>query len=203
MWRELSEQAGADEADAEAVLDSDPSTQPRAGTKPKSFRQAFTQILIADLSMSLDNVLAVAGAAREHPFILVFGLLLSSGWRYQGTRPLGLNMAVGGVAGLLKGATGISGPPVILYLLAGPEAARQHRANLILFFACISIISVIPPAIGGLVDLAVVAKLLLVLPAMLVAVPIGTRLFHVIPERLYKRLALGFLVATGTITLLA
>jgi uncharacterized membrane protein YfcA len=136
-------------------------------------------------------------------FVLVFGLLLSSGWRYQGTRPLGLNMAVGGVAGLLKGATGISGPPVILYLLAGPEAARQHRANLILFFACISIISVIPPAIGGLVDLAVVAKLLLVLPAMLVAVPIGTRLFHVIPERLYKRLALGFLVATGTITLLA
>jgi YjbE family integral membrane protein len=77
MWRELSEQAAPDEADAEAVLDSDPATQPRAGTKPKTFRQAFTQILIADLSMSLDNVLAVAGAAREHPFILVFGLLLS------------------------------------------------------------------------------------------------------------------------------
>ena len=35
------------------------------------------QILIADLSMSLDNVLAVAGAAREHPAVLVFGLLLS------------------------------------------------------------------------------------------------------------------------------
>ena len=40
-------------------------------------RQAFIQILIADLSMSLDNVLAVAGAAREHPAVLVFGLLLS------------------------------------------------------------------------------------------------------------------------------
>ncbi len=34
-------------------------------------------MLIADVSMSLDNVLAVAGAAREHPAILVFGLLLS------------------------------------------------------------------------------------------------------------------------------
>ena len=43
----------------------------------KSFRQAFLQVLIADVSMSLDNVLAVAGAAREHPAILVFGLLLS------------------------------------------------------------------------------------------------------------------------------
>ena len=76
MWKELREQAVHDEADAEAVLDGDPTTEPSA--RPvKSFRAAFIQILIADLSMSLDNVLAVAGAAREHPGILVFGLILS------------------------------------------------------------------------------------------------------------------------------
>jgi predicted tellurium resistance membrane protein TerC len=38
---------------------------------------AAVQIVAADVSMSLDNVLAVAGAAREHPYILAFGLLLS------------------------------------------------------------------------------------------------------------------------------
>jgi YjbE family integral membrane protein len=43
----------------------------------KSFFQAATQIVVADVSMSLDNVLAVAGAAREHPFVLVIGLGLS------------------------------------------------------------------------------------------------------------------------------
>ena len=43
----------------------------------KTFGQAAAQIVAADVSMSLDNVLAVAGAAREHPFVLVFGLLLS------------------------------------------------------------------------------------------------------------------------------
>lgn len=43
----------------------------------KSFLQAVTQIVIADISMSLDNVLAVAGAAREHMFALAAGLLLS------------------------------------------------------------------------------------------------------------------------------
>ncbi len=49
-------------------------------TQPaKSFFQACLQILAADLSMSLDNVLAVAGAAHDHPYILVFGLLLSIG----------------------------------------------------------------------------------------------------------------------------
>jgi len=41
------------------------------------------------------------------------------------------------------------------------------------------------------------------LPVMLLSVPIGVRLFHVIPERLYKRLALIFLVATGLVTVLA
>jgi YjbE family integral membrane protein len=45
----------------------------------KSFSQAILQILAADLSMSLDNVLAVAGAAHAHPYILAFGLLLSIG----------------------------------------------------------------------------------------------------------------------------
>lgn len=44
---------------------------------PKSFRQALLQIVAADLSMSFDNILAVAGTAREHPWILVAGLLLS------------------------------------------------------------------------------------------------------------------------------
>jgi YjbE family integral membrane protein len=43
----------------------------------KSFSSAVWGIALADVSMSLDNVLAVAGAAREHPWVLVFGLVLS------------------------------------------------------------------------------------------------------------------------------
>ena len=45
--------------------------------RAKTLRQAMLQIILADVSMSLDNVLAVAGAAREHPYVLVFGLILS------------------------------------------------------------------------------------------------------------------------------
>lgn len=76
LWRELRAQALAEEEQAAAVLDSDPATEPK-GAQPKTFRTALVQILVADLSMSLDNVLAVAGAAREHPAILALGLLLS------------------------------------------------------------------------------------------------------------------------------
>jgi predicted tellurium resistance membrane protein TerC len=43
----------------------------------KSFAGAAWAVAVADVSMSLDNVLAVAGAARDHPGILVIGLLLS------------------------------------------------------------------------------------------------------------------------------
>jgi YjbE family integral membrane protein len=49
-----------------------------SGLKPaKSFASAAWGVALADVSMSLDNVLAVAGAAREHPWVLVFGLILS------------------------------------------------------------------------------------------------------------------------------
>ena len=43
----------------------------------KTVRQAMVQILVADFSMSLDNVLGVAAVAREHPVVLVIGLALS------------------------------------------------------------------------------------------------------------------------------
>jgi YjbE family integral membrane protein len=45
--------------------------------REKTTAQAMTQIVLADLSMSLDNVLAVAGVARDHPYVLAIGLVLS------------------------------------------------------------------------------------------------------------------------------
>lgn len=135
-------------------------------------------------------------------FVLVFGALLMSGWRYHGSRPLPLNVAVGTSAGLLKGATGMSGPPVILYLLSGPEEARQHRANLILFFGLIAVISVLGPALGGLFTWAVLAKCLWILPVQMLCVRIGASLFHIVPIRLYKPFAMAVLVASGSFALL-
>jgi YjbE family integral membrane protein len=67
MWRELQEQR-AHRIDSSAIVKEAPR---------KTFAQAAWQIVLADISMSLDNVLAVAGAARDHPAALVFGLALS------------------------------------------------------------------------------------------------------------------------------
>ena len=73
MWRELREQA----AHANQLAFSHGSGASTTSAPRKTFGQAAAQIVAADVSMSLDNVLAVAGAAREHPYILAFGLLLS------------------------------------------------------------------------------------------------------------------------------
>src|SRR4051812_2358504 len=72
MWRELREQAAHAYQLAFSHGGGSCASAPR-----KTFGQAAAQIVAADVSMSLDNVLAVAGAAREHPYILAFGLLLS------------------------------------------------------------------------------------------------------------------------------
>jgi YjbE family integral membrane protein len=57
--------------------DMEETTTPRA--KEIDFRRAISNIIVADLSMSLDNILAVAGAARDNAFILVSGILFSIG----------------------------------------------------------------------------------------------------------------------------
>jgi YjbE family integral membrane protein len=71
MWRELhhsGESAGSEEVGGDE----------HSGVKSaKTFAAAAWGVAIADVSMSLDNVLAVAGAAKDHPWILVFGLILS------------------------------------------------------------------------------------------------------------------------------
>ena len=79
LYREIQEQrqedAGAEMLEAAEGDDSDGSGSGAA--PPKSLKQAIIQVAIADISMSLDNVLAVAGAADDHMTALVIGLALS------------------------------------------------------------------------------------------------------------------------------
>jgi YjbE family integral membrane protein len=68
LWREIKHETPEEEP-LPGHVDS--------GAPDKNFRQAVTQIIVADVSMSLDNVLAVAGASRDHEWVLIVGLALS------------------------------------------------------------------------------------------------------------------------------
>ncbi len=87
LWREIEERRkekaaarAVVEATIDGAVDAEPEALPGSRTEVpprRNIRQAIVQIVIADLSMSLDNVLAVAGIAREHTWILVTGLVFS------------------------------------------------------------------------------------------------------------------------------
>jgi YjbE family integral membrane protein len=90
LWREI--RAGYQADPAYAALSVGADARPSAGAQ-KTFGQALLQIVVADVSMSLDNVLAVAGAARHHIVVLVIGLTLSVAL---------MGVAANLVAGILK-----------------------------------------------------------------------------------------------------
>lgn len=77
LWREiLADRRHRREAAAVAAA-MEGGIVPNVAVQPKTLRQAVIQIIIADVSMSLDNVLAVAGLAGEHTWVLIVGLTLS------------------------------------------------------------------------------------------------------------------------------
>ena len=80
LWREIRAQRAsqrAAEADAGAAEPGAREAAALGHAPPKRMRDAIVQIVVADVSMSLDNVLAVAGIARDHTWVLVVGLVLS------------------------------------------------------------------------------------------------------------------------------
>jgi YjbE family integral membrane protein len=107
LWRELrqqkQEQARTDGIETDAP---DPAID---AAPPRTFRNAVVQIVVADVSMSLDNVLAVAGVAGEHTWVLVVGLVLSVAF---------MGAAAALIAGLLKRFHWISyiGLAIIFYV---------------------------------------------------------------------------------------
>lgn len=118
MWREIEQQRKATlqaQGNAEAAVASDP--QPT-----KMLRQAIVQIVIADVSMSLDNVLAVAGVARDHTWVLVLGLALSVAF---------MGLAATLIARLLEKHHWIAyiGLAVILYVALGMIYEGSHEVG--------------------------------------------------------------------------
>jgi YjbE family integral membrane protein len=123
LWRELWEQRKEQRA-AESVAGGHVKYEK---PPPKTFRQAVVQIVLADVSMSLDNVLAVAGVARHHTWVLVVGLVLSVAF---------MGAAATLIAGLLKRHHWIAyiGLAIIFYvalhMIYDGSAAVYHAAQM-------------------------------------------------------------------------
>ncbi|MEM6467098.1 MAG: sulfite exporter TauE/SafE family protein [Pseudomonadota bacterium] len=114
---------------------------------------------------------------------------LIAGWRYSGavTRPVML--AIGAAAGVIGGMTGLTGPVVVLFYLAGQAVAQSVRANTILFLAALDVVVIVNLALQS----AVTPELLIL--AIVLSLPyatttlLGQWLFRPDYERVYRAVA--------------
>ena len=135
--------------------------------------------------------------------VVVFAVLVLVGWRFRGKVGPLISGAVGVVSGLISGAAAAGGPPVVMFLLAGPESAARNRAAIILFFFLTQIAGIFIFWASGLLTYRALWVAVPMVPTMLIGTWIGERLFGKASDILYRRIALGILLAIGLSTLFA
>lgn len=127
--------------------------------------------------------------------------LMASGARLPGRVPRPAVLGVGGLAGLLSGATAMPGPPVMIYFLARPNPAAVNRASLLVFFVFTDIASIATGLVSGVVMAKTVTLAVLLSPALVLGNLIGHRLFGLAHERHYRSAVLGLLSVIALVTL--
>lgn len=135
--------------------------------------------------------------------VIVFSLLLLRGWRYSGAQRLGTSVGLGAVSGVMLGATSIGAPPVILYLLSGPDPAETTRANLTLYLVVSSAAGLVMLWARGVLDLPAATMALVLAPGYFGGLLLGVRLFPYFSETRFRQFALLLLIAVSTGILLA
>ncbi|MDE2395982.1 MAG: sulfite exporter TauE/SafE family protein [Burkholderiales bacterium] len=135
--------------------------------------------------------------------VTLFSLALLSGRRYAGAPRLRTALGLGALSGTLLGATSVGGPPVILYLLSGPDPVPVTRANLTLYVIVISAAGLVMLGAAGLLSaptLARAAALALPFGAGVVA---GGRAFARFSDRRFRQFTIGFMLVVSLGVLLA
>lgn len=135
--------------------------------------------------------------------VIVFSLLLLRGWRYAGKHRLATGLGLGAVSGTMVGATSMGGPPVILYLLAGPDPIDTTRANLTYFVGAISLAGVAALALTGVLAAQGLWLAALLAPGYYLGMVAGTRLFSRFNDTRFRRFTLFFMLAVAAGILLA
>jgi uncharacterized membrane protein YfcA len=154
--------------------------------------------------------LGTAGLALLDPLVvrwavvvivtLLLGLLVS-GWRYRGRPYATLNAVIGIISGFFTGAAQVGGPPVVAYWLGGAIGRDVVRANIVLYFAISSAISIVSYLIGGLLPLQVLILTALIAPAYGLGLYLGARMFGRASDALFRWICYGLIAIAAIISL--
>ncbi len=133
--------------------------------------------------------------------VIVFALALLRGWRYAGRPRLATSLGLGAVSGTMLGATSIGAPPVILYLLSGPDPIERTRANLTLYVTVISLAGAAMLWHYGVLGARAGWTTLCLAPAYYAGLVGGVRLFPRLSDTRFRQLTLLLLIGVSTVIL--
>lgn len=123
--------------------------------------------------------------------------MLASGWRFSGRPNAGATLAAGATSGFLNGLSGMAGPPIAFYYLAGTDSAASVRANLTTYFVFVDLLALTAFVSRDLIGWSTGVQALFLAPAIVLGGLIGERLFPLASEAFYRRLALLLLVGVA------
>jgi uncharacterized membrane protein YfcA len=129
--------------------------------------------------------------------VLTSVVLLASGWRYHGPPRAAATLTAGVISGFLNGLSGMAGPPIAFYYLAGKESVERVRANLTTYFVFVDLIAVAMFFSRDLVTWHAGVLSLCLVPAVVSGGVVGERLFPLASEGFYRRMALVLLVVVA------
>jgi hypothetical protein len=135
--------------------------------------------------------------------VIVFAFVLLRGWRYTGRPRLVTSVGLGAASGAMLGATSVGGPPVILYLLSGPDPIETTRANLTLYVTVTSLVGIVMLWRHGVFDARAAWTSLWLAPAYYAGLGAGVRLFPRFSDTRFRQLTLSLLIGVSIVILLA
>jgi uncharacterized protein len=129
--------------------------------------------------------------------VLTAVALLASGWRFHGQWRAPVTLGIGATSGFLNGLSGMAGPPIAFYYLAGNETATRVRANLTTYFVFVDLAALAVFLARDMVHGDTFVLGLFLAPAVVAGGLLGEKLFPLASEAFYRRLALCLLVAVA------
>jgi len=135
--------------------------------------------------------------------VIVFSLVLLLGWRYAGKQRLATGVGLGAVSGTMLGATTLGGPPVILYLLAGPDPIETTRANLTYYLGALCLAGLALLWMNGVLGAPALLLAAGLAPGYYVGMVLGIRLFSRFNDQRFRQFTLAFMLLVATGILLA
>jgi uncharacterized membrane protein YfcA len=128
-------------------------------------------------------------------------VLLVSGWRYHGRPSAALTAGVGCLAGFCSGAAQIGGPPVVAYWLGGASPSGIVRANVVLYFAASTALTVASYIAGHLITPPIIVLAVASGPVYGIGLLAGSRVFERASETAFRRICYGLIACAAVVSL--